>query len=957
MRTSSQLTRTSGCSNGSDVNLTSISPNMLRASAVRNITKRMLLGEPIPDIKSEIHSLLSSRRYTWENNTQRDENFAKYERAIKDFIQVESERDHIYLDGVNTVVDVFGEEIEAKPDFIVEYDDYVMVSKISTGKGTPVFQTDNMEDYALGLLGKKLYPNKDVFVEHIGMNINSYNVDKDGTQINSLNGQFNQDVELMYERIDEANKTEGHVCSEAACSSCPKNNICNYKEPPVAMEVRDQVRPVADIHLTNAQRQIVEYEQGVARVNAGPGAGKTLVVALRVASLLEKGYQPEDFALLTFTKAGAEEMTARVMSYAAEKGIALDPERFCSGTINGFCQDIIKEHYEELGFSRIPRIVPDEIRLATIQNIIGNELPRISAWNYSSFHSDKKFNPWIKDLALTQAATCFQRIKKEHYTREDNPFQLNEADTNTLFLAYEMYEAELRSRNMIEYDDQLQLVNQLLEMNPDLFAEYGFKHIIVDEFQDTDYDQIQLINKIMDTRDFKSFMAVGDDSQSIFSFRFTSPEFMINFENYFGRFDDFELVDNHRSNKATIDFANKLNEQATNRVEKELKPTKEEGVKPIARGMYTEKEECEYITNDIKRRWEAGERDIAVMGRTNKELRTFANYLTKAGIPSIIMGQIPVMENSRVAALISFYDSYFNGTSQGFADYQNVMESGAYRNMSSEAIELSVENFKEDLQETPRNLKTFMEFANKLDENKTDACYQDFLSKFEFCETTAELREFVDAFKLYGLDSQFKREGQYEGVTLTTVHNAKGLEWDTTYLSLTGFDRKAKHTRQYEHSNERDEDIRMFFVGATRARKELIMTSQYLAQKPTARTTPIPNQFLQMAYQLTGRAWGYNYNAYQATVTKEKSEAMEEAIKNTAAKLEDMKVRTLKDVQRDAKKREKEIAAAAKKAEKELKKAKKQTDKKSEPKVREMTEEEIAEYERITKNSEQITLE
>lgn len=906
MRTSNQLTKTSGCANGSNINLTTISPNMIRAAAVKNITMRMLLGEPIEDVESELNSLLASRHYRWENNTQRDENIKKYAAAIKCFIteELEKERDYIYVDGTDTTVDVFGEEIKANPDFIVEEEDYVIMTKVSSGKGTNIFAPDSLEDYALGLLGEKLFPDKQIFVEHIGLNINNFDPTRNNTTIYT-NALFDEGVKHMYQNEQEA---EDHVCAETACISCPKNNICHYHEPPVAMEAAEQVRPVSDIRLTNAQRQIVEYETGIARVNAGAGAGKTLVVALRVAKLLEKGYEPEDFALLTFTKSGAEEMSARVMSYAAEAGIPLDPERFASGTINSFCQSIITEYADELGYTRPPRIIPDEIRLATIQNIIGNELPKISKWNYSSFHADKRFNKWLRYNALTEASRCFMEIKKYHYQKEDNPFGFENGDNNILFTAYEMYEKELKQRNMIEYDDQLNLVNELYEMHPDLFENMGFKHIIVDEFQDTDYEQIKLLNKLTDTLQFKSFMAVGDDSQSIFSFRHTSPEYMIHFEDYFGRFDDFALVDNHRSNKATIDFANHVNELANERVIKDLIPTKEEGVMPIVHGAYTEKEEYDFITSDVKRRWEAGERDIAIMARTNAELAKIASYLTKAEIPSIIMGRIPVTENSRVTALLTFYDSFFHGTSQGFADYQNILEGGTFKNMSPEAIELSAENLKNELSEETRNLETFMKFAKALDENEVDACYQDFLSKFEFCENTAELHEFMDAFKLYGLDSTFKREGQYEGVVLTTVHNAKGLEWDTTYLSLTQFDRPAKHRNEcgYLNSKEYDEDIRMFFVGATRARKELVMSGQYLAQKPTARTAPIPNRFLQTAYNILGRAWGYNYGAYQATVQREKTEAAQEAVRNTSNKMESLKTKSLNDFKR-AKEKEEEI--------------------------------------------------
>lgn len=157
-----------------------------------------------------------------------------------------------------------------------------------------------------------------------------------------------------------------------------------------------------------------------------------------------------------------------------------------------------------------------------------------------------------------------QKLKKKDISRENNPYSnYTPVSLDLIFQMYHEYDNTLHTRNMLEYDDQLLQVNRLLELHPSLFEEIGYKHVIVDEFQDTDLPQIHLLNKIIDTSSFKSFMAVGDDSQSIFAFRHTSPEYMINFGQYFTpNFDDFNLVENHRSTKNIINLANTINNKA-----------------------------------------------------------------------------------------------------------------------------------------------------------------------------------------------------------------------------------------------------------------------------------------------------------------------------------------------------------------------------------------------------------
>lgn len=903
MRTSSQLNKSGGCERNARSSMRGTSRDLILASAQKNVLKRILRGEPINDIAGEIDSILVSEGFIWENVEQRLENEENYEKRIRRFVASEGNKPKVFPEDFNDndlVIDYFGEEIEVKPDYFIVRDDSVEVCVITTSAYTSEADDLNrMEMYALGIAAEKLYPGKEVYVSRMHLRpsstgeLHAYQMDSHGNYLypydygSRTTGRcvstthFNESTKATYLAMHEEESQS--TCSPEECARCSQYNICHYEPSPISIDVSATVRPITDIRLSAEQRAATEFEFGTARANAGPGGGKTLVTAIRIANLLSKGYEPEDFCLLTYTNAGADEMTARVMSYAASNGIPLDPERFQSGTINSFCQNIIVSHYEELGYSAPPRILPEEKRKRIINDLL-DKYPKIADWQYAQRTDSAFANGRFSKSALRKLSNVFAEIKRRQLTLAEGQeigisFGLSQKDIVTIFEMYGEFSSILNTLNLLEFDDQLVLVDRLYTMNPNLFEEMGYKHILVDEFQDTDLPQIKLLQKMIDTSCFKSFMAVGDDSQAIFGFRHTSPEYMINFENYFGRFTDFSLIENHRSTSNIVDLANSISEQSENRVDKDLIATKPAGNPPTIQGYYSAKQEVEAIAADIARRWVAGERDIAVLMSERTELHAVAGALTKYGIPSVLMCRVPFVENSRVAALQTFYDSFSGKGTQGFADYQNVLLNGALAGATAQQIDETIERMAEDVMASDRGLSTFMEFANALDEEQTDPCYQEFLEKLNFCRTVEELDEFWQEFKIYGKTSEFKREGKYEGVCLNTIHSAKGLEWDTTYLSLSKLDKPALHARA--SATERDETIRKFFVGATRARENLIMTGEYVLKMD--KNGAVFNDYVKMAHDLIGKPYAYNYSEYRAVKDQEKQEALDAARNVTPA--------------------------------------------------------------------------
>ncbi len=911
MRTSSQLRRTDNCEFNPRAKITQHNNVINLASVQKQIIKRVLMGEPIPDIRSELANLLEAKGHIWENLNQKEAWLTVSARKIERFLHFErnspQRANRRFPDEINgglpIVVNYKGEDIEAKPDYVVEDEQYLYVCKVKTGRSTGrSAELTTPEAYCFGLYGEKVNEiqgtEKEIVVQYLYLGDPSSAVDNmalaigpDGNYLvpyDSTDSRYNKIGEAIFneemkEAVDkaEAKEKEAHSgCSPEDCASCVMKNVCNYEEPPIPAPVSEAVLPVSEIHLSNDQRNVVTYDRGISRVNAGPGSGKTLVVSLRVAELVKNGADPEKICLLTFTNAGAGEMTARATTYCAAAGVPVDPDKFTSTTFNAFCQEIINQNYEQLGFRRKPRVVPDETKRAIINRVL-DQFPKISCWTYGSA-AQRIFNRSNSKIAFVRATDEFALIKKEGYTRENHPADwdrlYSSIDLDYLFMMYNEYNHQLKVKDLLEFDDQLLMVNKLLEMNPHLFEELGYEHIIVDEFQDTDLPQINLLQKMIDIPQFKSLMCVGDDSQSIFAFRHTSPEYMVHFDSYFGRFDDFSLVENHRSNRATIDYANQINDMAKIKVDKELIATKPMGTQPKVQGFYTKKQQYDWIAKQVKTRWDRGEHDIAIIMSDRYELTGVADALTKLGVPSTLKSPVLVCQNSRVNALVTFYDAFLGRSTQGFLDYRNVIEHGGLKGKSAEELEEIAEQFCDDVRVCEKTKDSFMEFAKALDIAETDECYQDFLTKIEDCRDMDEICEFMEDFKLYGKESTFKREGRYDGVCLTTIHSSKGLEWNTTFLCIDKLDDRKYHERPalFEQNGETDEQIRKWFVGSTRAREELVVTANFVCyEADNAKKGEYEinfNSFLQATYRMLGKAWDYNYVEAQKVRAEEKAE-------------------------------------------------------------------------------------
>jgi DNA helicase-2/ATP-dependent DNA helicase PcrA len=874
MKTSSDLYKNVSCPNHAEV--TEASLRMVRARAIRRVAIDSIMSHGNIDVRGELVSRFAAYGYKFESYDQMVENISRYESGIN---ELTNKFERMRNDGYNiekisrtedTEVDYYGEPVKAVFDFIVTHPETgsVHAVKIKTGKYKARLDEASIpEAYCIAKYAQN--------IADTANNGASGYVDY-AYIFNSSNQPRAEISETLYRNIvpkmDEIHARENpeqvlQRCSGEDCANCSMSLICNYEEPAMAEDVMRTVRSAGEITLSDEQQAVVSFNEGVARVNAGPGAGKTLVVAFRVLELLKSGVPENKIALLTFTRAGAEEMVARINQYCLEQEVLFVPADMTTGTFNSFCMNKIESYYEQLGFADAPQLLEDSKKYELCNRLLA-EFPKITAWNYASYADVLKSMPFVKSQAVTELIKAFSLIKAGR-----EPDNVPAGATNQVKAMFNKYQAELKRLCLIEYDDQIVLMEKLGEIVPDFYSTLGYEHIIVDEFQDTDLKQIQLLQKMIERNShFKSFMAVGDDSQSIFGFRFTTPEYMINFGRYFGtgdgeekEFTDLNLLTCRRCPQPIVSLANRINGLRTSRAaEAPLVTPKQSDLQPVIKGCYTQEQEVKFICDSIEADIAAGKdpSQIAILTRNKNDISPIAAELAKRQIPATICNPVPYIKDARVAAICEFWKSWQGNGDLGIAAYVNALGHGSLKDAPPLAIRDAIDHFEfpED-----KGQSSFMSYARALDnidqEGQFDACYRDFLSRLDKCRCYEELEDFFRTFDLYGHKDSFRREGKYEGVCITTVHSAKGLEWDTTYLTLTNFDSNDYHLHEdrYRNSGEMDENYRLWFVGATRAKTKLVMSGVFeLPENKRTFGQAFRNQFVEMAYDLLGKPYDFS---------------------------------------------------------------------------------------------------
>ena len=681
-------------------------------------------------------------------------------------------------------------------------------------------------------------------------------------------GQKNHLDEEMYPKLQVlvAGLSEDEQCKED-CEYCDKYDICKFSLPPrvlvddvvEASDVTTNTKPV--ITLSPEQKTAVEFHEGVLRINAGAGAGKTMVVAKHIEFLLSIGVLPEEICCITFTNAGAKEMKHRAERYSKR-----DLTGMQISTFNSFLNDIVIDAYKELGFNRPPKVISDVEKFRIIADIL-NKNP-IYEWQDGSFMKFTSTKGWGAEKgALRIVADIFAAIKKlggnsSLVTCRDvrdiyKDCVINDLIITRIISLYSEYEKTMVNKGLIDFDDQELLAFKLFNQDPDyLKNHYKFRHLIVDEFQDSSEGNIQLIRILKGLPTFESLVVVGDDAQAIFGFRNTTPEYIIHFENYIGcTVQDVFLQENHRSTPEICDFANKLIDMNIDKIDKKLIATRPSGMPVIVNGFLKQADEDEYIIKGIQHHIENGvnPHDMAIITYTKTELRRFADKLTALGIPSMFAAPEPKMENSRIRAILAFARVLNNRTNTKDALIAaNALAKGTIMDNSEDEIKKEVAGvlFRakaiDDAETLAEKKAIFLAYIDDImDEDEAVENFKDGFANKDF----DEIIEYCMDFTTYGEAEEFRRICEYPGVVLITAHSSKGLEYPIVYNSVTKYQKTDIKTRTAS-----EEVRRLLFVSATRARDELYITGMFANGVKGARQE---NIYLANAYSAVNKPYTF----------------------------------------------------------------------------------------------------
>lgn len=656
----------------------------------------------------------------------------------------------------------------------------------------------------------------------------------------------------------------GQECTEEDCKKCQWNNVCNYVELPALYEYKTNSSKKGKIIPTSAQQQVIDFRKGVCRVNATAGSGKTECMTERGARMFEEGVKSSEVLFITFTDAGANEMKTRIGKKCEARHLYISGDDINAMTFNTFAYRIVKENYEDCGFTKPPMVV-DDIRNSVIITQILDEHP-VSGLDYLNYTVS---NPNCYG-ALMCAKKVFDLIKENRLDPE-NPndvdllinavndsgfgrFMANNAVSELMDL-YQDYDQRLKEDNLLQFADQEPMLLHVLDLHPGYLDTFGFKHIVVDEFQDSNDIQLEIIRRLMNTSCFESLMVVGDDSQAIYGFRNTSPENILHFFekiNAIGK--DLYLTENRRSTPEILELANKINSLNEERVEKDMIPVRESGTKPIVHGFHDKKEEYHYIAMKIKGLIDSGYQpeDIAVIAFKKTELVSLGAELTKVDIPWVMMSPLPYMENTNVKAAISLAEAFYQPESDLlYFNYMVAKYRGEiFQNRTMDEIQAEVRELKRvfqniDFLDISYQRYIFHNYLNALKEG--DEIYQSFLELIYANEDLQSELEYIKNFSIYGERAGKKMEQKYQGVVLTTAHSSKGLEWPVVFNSITNYDDKPLHSNGAKGKGKKEEARRLLFVSITRARDLLYITGQYVAYGKKDDQTY--NQFLREIYE------------------------------------------------------------------------------------------------------------
>ena len=644
-------------------------------------------------------------------------------------------------------------------------------------------------------------------------------------------------------------------------------------------------------NLNKEQKDAVQTVKGPLLILAGAGSGKTKVLTTRIAYLVRQGVRPKDILAVTFTNKAAKEMKERLGNILGENTVKF----MWVGTFHGICGRILRENIDNYNFQSGKKLdknfsIYDETDSVAV---IKQAIKKLNL-------DDKVYQPKLVKSVISNAKNKMQ----DAYT-----FATFARDFKSQKIAsiYEEYENSLNNNNAIDFDDMLMLTVKLLEQNAQVREYYynRFKHILVDEYQDTNLAQYRLVkmlytNNLTDVPEERSLCVVGDVDQSIYSWRGADYTIILNFQKDFKNTKVIKLEQNYRSTANILNVANAIIENNTERVDKVLYSNKGEGEKIDYYEAQDEADEANFIVSRIKQDSGGDYNRYAILYRTNSQSRALEEACMAASVPYRIYGGLKFYDRKEIKDIIAYLKLIYNtDDSQSFRRIVNVPKRAigdtTVKNLQDYADKFDIslfaaaERIDENNEIPPRTrskIKDFAQLILKFKDAQKNYSLQEFvtlviektgyLAELQAQNTPESEADIENLQELVNVAGEFVPEdsenilGEFlqqvalvsdtdnldniaNNVTLMTLHSAKGLEFPVVFLA--GCDEGVfPHQRTFNVPSEMEEERRLMYVGVTRAEEKLYLTSakrrqmwgEYKYYNPSRFIEEIPRQLLEM---------------------------------------------------------------------------------------------------------------
>lgn len=616
--------------------------------------------------------------------------------------------------------------------------------------------------------------------------------------------------------------------------------------------------------MNDSQRAAVTYTDGPSLVIAGAGSGKTRVLTYKIAYLLNKGIPPYTILALTFTNKAAREMKERIATIVGEP----TARRLWMGTFHSIFARILRSEAEFIGYPSHFTIYDSADSKSLIKAII-KEMQL----------DDKLYRPGIVQSRISNAKNALITARAYEHNKDLVEYDIK-AKVPLIRDVYKRYESRCRQAGAMDFDDLLLQTNILFRDHPAVLDKYRqfFRHILVDEYQDTNFAQHLIVQRLSEKHG--QLTVVGDDAQSIYSFRGANIDNILQLKRVYPTCRTFKLERNYRSTQNIVNAANSLIHKNKEQIQKTVYSEKEQGDKLLAFSTYSDYEEGYAVASKIdemrrKRKYEYA--DFAILYRTNAQSRILEEALRKRGIPYKIYGGLSFYQRKEIKDVISYFrlivnphdeealKRVINYPSRGIGDTTvgKLITAASERGVSlwsvlKEPLEYAVKINNGTAQKLNTFRELIGEFITYSQENsaeetaayivKQSGIYSSFLvdqsvegiSRRENLEELLKgIAEFVQIRREEGLervsiadflsevalltDQDNDKDEQANKVTLMTVHAAKGLEFKNVFV--VGLEEDLFPSLMAKDSMRAiEEERRLFYVAITRAEENCILS-------------------------------------------------------------------------------------------------------------------------------------